>query len=62
MHEFIQSGQLVVDYSQTLTHRGDGFTKSTVPSKSLEARKLMSIVTPTCVLAALVRTCEFCVT
>ena len=45
IHELIQSGQLVVDYAPTLTHRGDGFTKCLLPSKFIEARKMMSMVT-----------------
>ena len=42
-HKLINSGQLVVDYAPTLTHRGDGFTKCLLPSKLIEARKLMSM-------------------
>ena len=45
IHELIQSGQLVVDYAPTLTHRGDGFTKCSFPSKFSEARKMMSMIT-----------------
>ena len=45
IHELIQSGQLVVEYASTLTHRGDGFTKCLLPSKFVEARKVMSMVT-----------------
>ena len=45
IHELIQSGQLVVDYAPTLTHRGDGFTKCLLPSKFIEARKMMSMIT-----------------
>ena len=45
MHERMQSGQLVVVYSQTLTNRGDGFTKCfSPPSKFIEARKMMPMV------------------
>ena len=45
IHELIQSGQLVIDYAPTLTHRGDGFTKCLLPNKFIEARKMMSIIT-----------------
>ena len=45
IHELIQSGQLVIGYARTLTHRGDGFTKCLLPNKFIEARKMMSMVT-----------------
>ena len=45
IHELIQSGQLVVEYAPTLTHRGDGFAKCLLPSKFVEARKMMFMVT-----------------
>ena len=45
IHELIQSGQLAVEYAPTLTHRCAGFTKCLLPSKFIEARKMMSMVT-----------------
>ena len=45
VHEFIESGQLCVEYSCTLTHRSDGFTKCfSPPSKFIEACKMMSMI------------------
>ena len=45
VHELIESGQLCVEYSSTLTRRGDGFTKClSPPSKFIEARKMMSMI------------------
>ena len=45
VHEFIESGQLRVEYFPTLTHRGDGFTNCFSPlSKFVEARKIMSMI------------------
>ena len=35
VHELINSGDLVVEYAPTLTHRGDGFTKALTPSNYL---------------------------
>ena len=44
VHEHVESGELRVEYSPTLTHRGDGFTKCLTPSKFIEARKMMSMI------------------
>ena len=45
VHEFIESGQLCVEYSFALTHRGDRFTKClSPPLKCIEARKMMSMI------------------
>ena len=45
VHEPIGSGQLCVDYSHALIHRGDGFIKCfSPPSKFIEARTIMFMV------------------
>ena len=44
VHQFIESGQLCVDYASTLTHRGDGFTKCLTPANVIEARKMVSMI------------------
>ena len=44
VHELINSGDLVVEYAPTLTHRGDGFTKALTPVKFLAAREMMGLV------------------
>ena len=44
VHEFIESGQLRVQYAPTLTHRGDGFSKCLTPAKFFAARDMMSLV------------------
>ena len=45
VHELIESGQLCVEYSLTLEHRGDGFTKCfSPPSKFIEAGNMMSMI------------------
>ena len=45
VHEFIESGQLCVDYAATLARRGGGFTKCLNPlAKFVETRKMMSLI------------------
>ena len=44
VHEFIESGQLCIDYAPTLTRRGDGCTKCLTLAKLIEARKMMSMI------------------
>ena len=44
VHELIESGQLCVEYSLTLTHRADGITQCLTPSKFIEARRMMSMI------------------
>ena len=44
VNELINSGDLVVEYAPTLTHRGDGFTKALTPIKFLAAREMMGLV------------------
>ena len=44
VHKLIESGQLCVGYSQTLTRRGHGFTKCMTPSKFVEAWTMMSMI------------------
>ena len=44
LHKFIESGQLCVDYTPTLFHQGDGFTKCLTLAKFIEARKIMFMI------------------
>ena len=43
VHELLERGEIICEYWQTDTHRGDSFTKCLVPTKCLAARDLMGI-------------------
>ena len=44
VNELINSGDLVVEYAPTLTHRGGGFSKAVTTIKLLAAREMMGLV------------------
>ena len=43
LHELYDRGELEVEYAETSSHKGDGFTKALQPAKFLRARELMAM-------------------
>ena len=44
LHELVMDNKMRVEYAPTLTHCGEGFTKTIPPAKFLAAREMMGLV------------------